>query len=81
MEVFPNPVENVLIIRGTSDHTQNVSWSIYSHGTYAIVLQGTLNIESGHVYTVLNVSHLKKGIYYVRFSGPASGQTFKLLKL
>ncbi|MFY0630182.1 MAG: endonuclease [Flavobacteriaceae bacterium] len=65
LRVYPNPFRNYLQVKIKSTGDANVDLIIYNQrGTE--VFQTTLAVSEGRTNTQLNLSHLKRGFYYLR---------------
>ncbi|MFY0630181.1 MAG: T9SS type A sorting domain-containing protein, partial [Flavobacteriaceae bacterium] len=65
LKVFPNPFKRHLHVKFNSTATANVDLLIYNHRG-ALVFQKALTVNEGQTKTKLNLSHLKRGRYYLK---------------
>lgn len=65
LRVFPNPVENNLIIKFSLKEKRNLQISIHSLEGINILNLKSSNYSEGEITETLNLSKLNKGIYFV----------------
>jgi hypothetical protein len=66
IEIYPNPVDNVLFIDGVLGNMTELKYSIIN--SFGIVeIEKNLGYTNGVIYEEINVSELVKGIYVIQF--------------
>ena len=78
--VRPNPVLNEATIDINVPVTENVQWQLTDNYGRTIMQKGILLIKGANTFKI-NVSHLPRGIYYLKVKGDTINQNVKFDKL
>lgn len=79
MQIFPNPVSDVLQLQITSAKKETVMVTI-TDASGKKVYSGSLNLAEGHNASSIPVQHLPKGIYYLYADKPGGRETRSFIK-
>jgi PQQ-dependent dehydrogenase (s-GDH family) len=78
--VTPNPTAGITKVTLTAAFAGKGTWQIVDNSG-RIVLQNTIQLQSGNNNITINASKIAAGLYYLNVSGPGIDQKVKLQKL
>lgn len=82
IELYPNPVNNILYINFNLDKTQNVKIAVYDHlGKMIELIVDKTSYSSGTHHLEWNTSDIPAGIYYIRIEKQERVENLKVLKI
>ncbi|HYF02013.1 MAG TPA: T9SS type A sorting domain-containing protein, partial [Patescibacteria group bacterium] len=82
IEIFPNPAQNYITIRGNSNSFENLSFSISSSIGMEISFKNLTTFKSGNSVTI-DIAHLPSGVYLLQVKdakGFSSQQVFTVVR-
>ncbi|HKK39551.1 MAG TPA: PQQ-dependent sugar dehydrogenase [Cryomorphaceae bacterium] len=77
--LYPNPVQQGLVIRGTHALDEQIDYRIYNTvGT--LIQEARLKIYNGRSFFSVNVAPLQNGVYIIEFSNGGKSEKIRFLK-
>jgi len=78
ISIYPNPAHQILNVDFSSNHTSPIQIKVLDQLGRMVIFKNT-NAVQGRNTIPVNVSHLQKGIYYLKINGNSNSSTHKFI--